>query len=248
MDPLVLHTSATPGMNAAKIDENWEAIKDRVNGLIEAMESGGVYITSMSVDAEGKLSFGLSNATTLGPVQLPRAPIVLRGDWATATAYAAADIVSKLGGSYICVVAHESDDFDDDLTAGKWQVLAEGATARTVDYQSFSALGSAAVGGRYIGMYAVPRACELKAIDPVTLAGLSVITGTALQVKVRKITATGTVTDLGTLQIGPGAVADVEPISASFDQYDIIAFWQENSTGSTGASNLTVACVLHPLD
>lgn len=247
MDDLNLHDSTTPGLDATKIDENWAAIQERVNYLLAAAAGGAVYITSMDVDSEGRLSFGLSNATTIGPVQLPRAPIALQGPWATATAYIAADIVSKNGGSYICVVPHESDDFDTDLAAGKWQVLAEGAAASAVDYQCFSVPGAANVAARWIGMYAVPRACELKAIDPITLACLSPNSGSNLVVTVKKITSAGVITDLGTLTLTSGNVADVLPVDATFDQYDIIALYQSASTGSTGAGNLTSSLVLHPV-
>jgi hypothetical protein len=47
----------------------------------------------------------------------------LLGEWATARAYAVRDVVSNDGGSYMCVVAHTSSDFPNDITAGRWLTL-----------------------------------------------------------------------------------------------------------------------------
>lgn len=45
-----------------------------------------------------------------------------RGNWATGTAYAAADLVSTGGAFYVCATPHTSGTFADDLAAGKWRV------------------------------------------------------------------------------------------------------------------------------
>jgi len=46
------------------------------------------------------------------------------GPWVTAQTYSVGDIVESNGTAYIAVVAHTSDVFADDLTAGYWQVFA----------------------------------------------------------------------------------------------------------------------------
>jgi len=49
---------------------------------------------------------------------------VAHGDWVTSHAYIIGDLVSSDGGDtapfYVCIVAHTSGTFADDLTAGKW--------------------------------------------------------------------------------------------------------------------------------
>lgn len=51
---------------------------------------------------------------------------VPRGDWATATSYALADVVvGPDSGTYICSLAHTSGVFADDLAAVKWILIAE---------------------------------------------------------------------------------------------------------------------------
>jgi hypothetical protein len=57
----------------------------------------------------------------------------LRGNWTTATAYAVGDVVFVLvadsatngGSSYYCQTAHTSGDFDTDLAAAKWLIVAQ---------------------------------------------------------------------------------------------------------------------------
>lgn len=52
-----------------------------------------------------------------------------KGPWVTATAYAPSDIVSQGGASYVCIVAHTSGTFATDLSAAKWQIMAEKGAA-----------------------------------------------------------------------------------------------------------------------
>lgn len=47
-----------------------------------------------------------------------------RGQWLTATSYAAKDVVYQAGGTYFCTTAHTSGTFSTDLTAVKWVLLA----------------------------------------------------------------------------------------------------------------------------
>lgn len=54
--------------------------------------------------------------------------LVPRGTWATATAYAFKDLVTRNGATYIALEAHTSDDFETDLAAELWMTLAESAS------------------------------------------------------------------------------------------------------------------------
>src|SRR5688500_17573976 len=46
------------------------------------------------------------------------------GSWATSTTYSAGDVVESSGSAYIAVTSHTSGTFADDLSAGKWQLVA----------------------------------------------------------------------------------------------------------------------------
>jgi hypothetical protein len=48
-----------------------------------------------------------------------------QGDWLTSTAFALNDVVYEGGSSYICIVAHTSGTFATDLTAVKWELVAQ---------------------------------------------------------------------------------------------------------------------------
>ena len=52
-----------------------------------------------------------------------------RGAWVTATTYYVDDIVRNSGSSYICVVEHTSGTFSTDLSAVKWELLAQQGAA-----------------------------------------------------------------------------------------------------------------------
>lgn len=52
-----------------------------------------------------------------------------RGAWLTATAYGRGDIVTQAGSSYICLISHTSGVFATDLSAARWQLLAEKGAA-----------------------------------------------------------------------------------------------------------------------
>lgn len=52
-----------------------------------------------------------------------------KGSWATSTSYEPSDIVREAGSSYVCVIAHTSDVFATDLSAGRWQMFAQQGAA-----------------------------------------------------------------------------------------------------------------------
>lgn len=51
------------------------------------------------------------------------------GAWVTSTSYAINNLVSNSGKSYICTEAHTSGTFGTDLSAGKWELLADQGAA-----------------------------------------------------------------------------------------------------------------------
>jgi hypothetical protein len=51
-----------------------------------------------------------------------------RGDWLTATAYAANDLVTESNNLYVCIVAHTSGTFATDLAAGDWSSARSGCS------------------------------------------------------------------------------------------------------------------------
>jgi len=55
-----------------------------------------------------------------GPVGSVYEVQAARGNWATSTAYVVADLVAQGGSFYVCLVAHTSGVFADDLAADKW--------------------------------------------------------------------------------------------------------------------------------
>jgi len=75
--------------------------------------------------------------SSVGPDQLSAAArallagtIVIRGAWATTTAYAVLDVVTDSNTAYLCTEAHTSGTLSTDITAGKWIVFGfEGAGA-----------------------------------------------------------------------------------------------------------------------
>ncbi len=53
------------------------------------------------------------------------AKIEWQGAWVTTTVYAVADAVEEAGSSYVCIVAHTAGVFATDLSAAKWELMAQ---------------------------------------------------------------------------------------------------------------------------
>jgi hypothetical protein len=64
-----------------------------------------------------------------------------RGNWLTATAYAANDLVTESNNLYVCIVAHTSGTFATDLAAGDWQLI-DGDTARAGADNTFTGVNT----------------------------------------------------------------------------------------------------------
>lgn len=102
----------------------------------------------------------------------------MKGDWQTGLPYRFGDVTSHGGGSYAATINHESAaDFQDELDAGYWQVLAApgedtggGGGGTVLDRQRFEALGTVNGGSRVIGQYILTQACSLQAAHPIAAA------------------------------------------------------------------------------
>lgn len=77
---------------------------------------------SLAIRSDGKLNNGIVTKNSLAADVLTgvAAPTV----WATATDYLVDETVTTNNGLYLCLVAHTSDVFADDIAAGKWANLA----------------------------------------------------------------------------------------------------------------------------
>jgi hypothetical protein len=75
---------------------------------------------------------------------LSAAGVVVKGAWLTATVYAAKDIVTQAGSTYICAVAHTSGVFATDLAAVKWVLIANSPSAFSAASVSFTPAGGVA--------------------------------------------------------------------------------------------------------
>ena len=89
-----------------------------------------------------------------------------RGAWATATAYAVNDLVTKDGVTYVTLVAHTSGTFSTDLAANKWMALGGQSTAN-LTCVDLSASGDITVGD------------DLIVTDDATIGGDLAVTGGA---------------------------------------------------------------------
>lgn len=69
------------------------------------------------------------DAFTTGSLSLMAGSWVPKGDWVTATAYVAGDVVQESSNGYVCVTAHTSGTFATDLAAGKWMIFAAAAAS-----------------------------------------------------------------------------------------------------------------------
>lgn len=92
-----------------------------------------------------KLRDGVVETHTLSTAVLAliNSNITPRGDWTTATDYAALDLVTQSGNVYVCITAHTAGTFSTDLAAGKWMVWAFNATA-DAELAAIAGLSSAA--------------------------------------------------------------------------------------------------------
>jgi hypothetical protein len=66
----------------------------------------------------------------------------VRGSWLTGTAYAKGDVVLQNSLVYVCIVAHTSGVFADDLAAGKWGQVTASSAASTISFSPTATLSA----------------------------------------------------------------------------------------------------------
>lgn len=98
------------------------------NTLIEAalentLSRDGTSPNTMNVDLD------MNGHRILNELAQSGVGFIWKNAWVTATAYVLNNLVSNAGKSYICTLAHTSGTFGNDLSTGKWELLADqGAT------------------------------------------------------------------------------------------------------------------------
>lgn len=114
-------------LNGTDLDTDFDRIKVSIDQANDALgeirrADGALVNTSVGVD---QLK---SEVVTLIGNWVPR------GDWLTATVFAARDIVSQSGFAYVCLVVHTSGVFATDLAAAKWMRLGSFSSASSVTF------------------------------------------------------------------------------------------------------------------
>lgn len=143
------------------------------------------------------------------------------GPWRTATSYVVGALVEESGSTYICVVAHTSGVFFDDLTSSKWELFAsKGNTgAGTGDVLA------ANNGSEYTasaGTFRNNVSAMVRAITPRT--NLNIATDTTLDSSIYNM---GT----GNTNIPPGGMSGASMVSAKLfpDNYNYLWFHRDKA-------------------
>lgn len=104
-----------------EVDGNWTEIENVVNDAL----SGALPVAAITLveDATGQfLRFLDGEGAALASVPFP-AMLAESGDWESLVDYTTRHIVTHLGGTYLCRVAHTAAAFETDLLAGRWTQL-----------------------------------------------------------------------------------------------------------------------------
>jgi hypothetical protein len=117
-----------------------DAELDKVSTSINALTANAALIQR----DDGKLRDQVVDLYALTPAARAalQSKFTPRGLWATATSYAANDLVEFVGVAYICAVAHTSTVFATDAAAGRWQIFVASATAAASTFAPTSTLSS----------------------------------------------------------------------------------------------------------
>jgi hypothetical protein len=106
-------------LTAEEVDRNFHALRQAIEAAsgvpgrgIATLTQDGYVLTVTYTDATSE-SFTLPGPDTES-----------RGSWGAGASYARGDLVSRLGGSYLCVAPHVALDWWDDYRAGRWATLA----------------------------------------------------------------------------------------------------------------------------
>ena len=130
--------------------------QDYLDALLAASDAA----VASAATASGAASSASASASSATAAASAVAGWTFRGGWATSTAYAANNIVTSGGSTYICMAAHTSGTFSTDLGAGRWSLLAmQGAagagTGDMLASNNLSDLASAAVARGNLGLGSV---------------------------------------------------------------------------------------------
>lgn len=144
---LVLYQDVLRPLTASEADGNFVFLNDRIAVLESGLAAEGV--GAIEVSGDQMTIYGTEGAN-YGTFTLP-APLVHRGAWITATAYAVRDVVRSDGSAYVCVADHVSGTFATDLASSYWVLLAskgdQGDAAQPVTWQGAWSIATAYVQG-----------------------------------------------------------------------------------------------------
>lgn len=121
--------SANPDteLNGASLDVEFDRIKTTTDETIAALGEIRRSDGNLANGIVGVDSFTEDAIALMGEWEP-------RGDWVTATAYVAKDVVREGGANYVCLVAHTSGTFATDLSAAKWMLLGGTNVAADVSF------------------------------------------------------------------------------------------------------------------
>lgn len=113
---------------------NWDAIQTAfTNTLSRDGSTPNNMQADLDMDSNDLLNVGradieelyIDGVRTVSTAAVPQ----WEGAWVTATSYQVNDLVRESGSTYICLIAHTSGVFADDLTALKWELFAQQGAA-----------------------------------------------------------------------------------------------------------------------
>lgn len=132
----------TKPLRGSEVDAELDAIKlttDQLRANAARIQRDDGALANQSVTPESLSAGALA--------MIHQGEYVPRGAWGAATAYALGDVVAFNAATYLCIVAHTSvTQFANDLTAGRWLLIANGAlTGQSTAVDLFVGTGSQTV-------------------------------------------------------------------------------------------------------
>jgi hypothetical protein len=107
MVDILLRSDSPDDLTATQIDQNFKNLRDALNSLINN-PGEPIGVVSATIDGR-KLTFNLSNSTTIGPFYLDFPELHNRGNWEPDISYDELDIFRKPGiGLYMVQINHIS--------------------------------------------------------------------------------------------------------------------------------------------
>lgn len=152
-NPLMQAPNYTPSVDFSDDEANntggrstvrTQALDTELQNISTSINSGNANLSLLQRD-DGALRDGIVSPSSLSAATKAFALATkwnARGIWATATAYAANDMVEFSGASYICVTAHTSSVFATDKAAGRWQIFVSASQAAAIGFTPTSTLSA----------------------------------------------------------------------------------------------------------